>query len=125
MSLVIRESVRGIVEYILQQGSLDDRHVSNIRAMEGTIAHSKVQSDNAKIYVEYEKEVLYSYDLDEETARSIATDFRARDIIPVPEGHDIFYLEDERNWSPEYKYVYEKYQILSFVFDIDRLFSRM
>ena len=57
MSLVIRESVRGIVEYILQQGSLDDRHVSNIRAMEGTIAHSKVQSDNAKIYVQYEKEV--------------------------------------------------------------------
>ena len=40
------------------------------------------------VYVEYEKEVLYRYDLDEETARSIATDFRARDIIPVPEGHD-------------------------------------
>jgi Cof subfamily protein (haloacid dehalogenase superfamily) len=63
----------------------------------------------AGTYVEYEKEVLYRYDLDEETARSIATDFRTRDIIPVPEGHDIFYLEDERNWSPEYKYVYEKY----------------
>ena len=57
MNLVVKESVRGIVEYILQQGSLDDRHVSRMRAIEGTIAHGKLQSDNAKIYVEYEKEV--------------------------------------------------------------------
>lgn len=63
----------------------------------------------AGTYVEYEKEVLYRYDLDEETAGCIASDFRTRDIIPVPEGHDIFYLEDENNWSAEYKYVYEKY----------------
>lgn len=63
----------------------------------------------AGTYVEYEKEVLYRYDLDEDTARCIATDFRAKDIIPVPEGHDIFYLEDESKWSEEYRHVYEKY----------------
>ena len=57
MSLLVKESVRGIVEYILKQGSLDDRHVSRTRAIEGTIAHGKLQSDNEKIYVEYEKEV--------------------------------------------------------------------
>ena len=57
MNLVVRESVRGIVEYILQQGNLDDRHVSRTRAIEGTIAHGKLQNDNAKTYAEYEKEV--------------------------------------------------------------------
>lgn len=57
MNLVVKESVRGIVEYILKQGSLDDRHISRTRAIEGTIAHGKLQSDNEKIYIEYEKEV--------------------------------------------------------------------
>ena len=48
--IVIKESVRGIVEYVLKSGSLDDRFMSIGRAMEGTIAHGKLQKDNENIY---------------------------------------------------------------------------
>lgn len=55
--IVIKESVRGIVEYVLKSGSLDDRFMSIGRAMEGTIAHGKLQKDNENIYEDYQKEV--------------------------------------------------------------------
>ena len=54
---MIKESVRGIVEYVLKSGSLDDRFMSMGRAMEGTIAHGKLQKDNENIYEDYQKEV--------------------------------------------------------------------
>ena len=53
--LLFRESVRGIVEYVLKTGSLDDRFVSRGRAVDGTIAHGKLQKDNELIYENYEK----------------------------------------------------------------------
>ena len=56
-SKVFRESVRGIVEFSLKEGSIDDRFVSRSRALEGTIAHGKLQEDNSKVYKKYEKEV--------------------------------------------------------------------
>lgn len=56
-NIIIKESVRGIVEYVLKSGSLDDRFMSIGRAMEGTIAHGKLQRDNQIIYENYEKEV--------------------------------------------------------------------
>ena len=52
--LLFRESVRGIVEYVLKSGSLDDRFISRGRAIDGTIAHGKLQKDNAIIYENYE-----------------------------------------------------------------------
>ena len=55
--VVIMESVRGIVEYVLKSGSLDDRFMSIRRAMEGTIAHGRLQKDNENIYENYQKEV--------------------------------------------------------------------
>lgn len=55
--MVVRESVRGIVEYVMKSGSLDNRFMSTGRAVEGTIAHGKLQSDNEKTYKNYEKEV--------------------------------------------------------------------
>ncbi|MBS5952000.1 MAG: ATP-dependent DNA helicase, partial [Clostridium sp.] len=58
--IVIKESVRGIIEYILRTGSIDDRFVGSTRAVEGTIAHQKLQSNNEKIYDNYEKEVRLS-----------------------------------------------------------------
>lgn len=56
-SIIVKESVRGIVEYTLKSGSLDDRFISKSRAIDGTMAHIKLQKDNAKIYNNYEKEV--------------------------------------------------------------------
>lgn len=55
--LLFRESVRGIVEYVLKSGSLDDRFVSRGRALEGTIAHGKLQKNNELLYKDYIKEV--------------------------------------------------------------------
>ncbi len=54
----VKESVRGIVEYCLKSGSIDDRYVSRTRATEGIAAHSKLQKDNSDRYEQYEKEVL-------------------------------------------------------------------
>lgn len=55
--LLFKESVRGIVEYVLKSGSLDDRFVSRGRALEGTIAHGKLQKSNELLYKDYIKEV--------------------------------------------------------------------
>lgn len=41
--LMFKESVRGIIEYVLKSGSLDDRFLSKGRAIEGTVAHGKLQ----------------------------------------------------------------------------------
>lgn len=57
-----KESVRGIVEYVLKGGSLDDRFVSRRRVLEGTIAHGKLQRDNEKVYQDYEKEVILKHE---------------------------------------------------------------
>ena len=60
--LLFKESVRGIVEYVLKSGSLDDRFVSRGRAVDGTIAHGKLQKDNELIYENYEKEVRMKHE---------------------------------------------------------------
>lgn len=61
-SIQFKESVRGIVEYVLKGGSLDDRFVSRRRALEGTIVHGKLQRDNEKVYQDYEKEVILKHE---------------------------------------------------------------
>ena len=53
----IRNSVRGIIEFVLRRGSLDDRYMGKNRALEGTIAHQKLQASNGTMYNNYEKEV--------------------------------------------------------------------
>lgn len=55
--IIIKESVRGIIEYVLKTGSIDDRYMGSTRALEGTIAHQKLQSSNEKVYSNYQKEV--------------------------------------------------------------------
>lgn len=61
---IIQESVRGIVEFILRSGSIDNRFVSNKRALEGTRAHQKLQKSNEEIYTDYKKEVYLTKDFD-------------------------------------------------------------
>ena len=55
--IIIKESVRGIIEYILKDGSIDDRYMGATRALDGTIAHQKLQSSNESLYSNYQKEV--------------------------------------------------------------------
>ena len=62
--VIIKESVRGIIEYVLKTGSLDDRYMGKSRALEGTLAHQKLQSSNEKIYTQYQKEVRLEQSFD-------------------------------------------------------------
>ena len=55
--IIIKESVRGIIEYILKAGSIDDRYMGATRALDGTIAHQKLQASNESLYSNYQKEV--------------------------------------------------------------------
>ena len=77
--LLFRESVRGIVEYVLKSGSLDDRFISRGRAIDGTIAHGKLQKDNLEIYENYEKEVRMQHE------------FQKENIILLVEGRAVDY----------------------------------
>lgn len=63
----------------------------------------------AGTYVEYDGRELYRYDMDEEESMNISLKLREFGLIPVPEGHDIFYIEDESRWTKEYRMVYEHF----------------
>lgn len=122
MSLIIKESVRGIVEYILKEGSLDDRHVSRTRAIEGTIAHGKLQGDNEKVYSNYQKEVWMECELNYDDILLIL-EGRADGIIKENNQviveeikstyRDLIYIEEDYNllhWAQSkfYGYIYCK-----------------
>lgn len=83
--VVFKESVRGLIEYILKSGSLDDRFLSRGRALEGTVAHGKLQKSNAEIYKEYEKEVKLNYE------------FQREDVILQVEGRADGIIKDNGN----------------------------
>lgn len=57
---IIRESVRGLVEFILKSGSIDSRFSTSKRAVEGIRAHQKLQKSNEEIFDKYEREVYLS-----------------------------------------------------------------
>lgn len=63
----------------------------------------------AGTYVEYDGRELYRYDMDEEETMNISLKLREFGLIPVPEGHDIFYIEEESRWTKEYKKVYDHF----------------
>lgn len=65
--VIIKKSVREFVEFILRQGSLDNRFSNNARAIEGVRAHKKLQNSNLEIYKNYEKEVYLKTEVEMET----------------------------------------------------------
>ena len=89
---LVKESVRGIIEYVLKEGSIDDRYQGKNRAMEGTLAHQKLQKLNEDIYGNYNKEVK----LEEE--------FIIDDISLIIEGRaDGIIIDDDRVYIEEIK----------------------
>lgn len=127
MGKVVKESVRGIIEYILKQGSLDDRYVSRTRAVDGTIAHNKLQNDNLKIYENYEKEVVLKH-IFEKNSLVLEVEGRADGIIKVDNTviieeikstyRDLIYIDESYNelhWAQAkfYGYIYCKEHNLS------------
>lgn len=94
--IVIKESVRGIIEYVLKSGSIDDRFVTSARAIEGTIAHQKLQLSNSEIYDNYEKEV------------SMQKEFEIDNIILILEGRaDGIIIDENKIYIEEIKSTYK------------------
>lgn len=106
--LLFRESVRGIVEYVLKSGSLDDRFISRGRAIDGTIAHGKLQKDNLEIYENYEKEVRMQHDFQKENI-ILLVEGRADGIINE-KGNII--IEEIKSTYMDLAYLYEDYNLL-------------
>ncbi|WP_147565648.1 ATP-dependent DNA helicase [Clostridium tyrobutyricum] len=59
---VIKISVRNLVEFVLRQGDLDNRFTSNVRAVEGTKAHQKIQQQY-KDKIIGDKSATYNYEV--------------------------------------------------------------
>lgn len=106
--LLFKESVRGIVEYVLKSGSLDDRFVSRGRAVDGTIAHGKLQKDNALVYEDYEKEVKLQYEFKRENI-ILLVEGRADGII---KEKDNIIIEEIKSTYMDLSYLYEDYNLL-------------
>lgn len=119
-SIIVKESVRGIVEYALKSGSLDDRFISKSRAIDGTMAHIKLQQDNEKIYDNYEKEVNLKCEFN---IKNITLEIEGRADGVIKENYstiieeikstykDLIYIQDDYNdihWAQGkfYGYIY-------------------
>ncbi|MBE6055064.1 MAG: ATP-dependent DNA helicase [Clostridium sartagoforme] len=90
--IVIKESVRGIIEYILKRGSIDDRYMGSTRALDGTIAHQKLQGSNEKVYSNYKKEV------------KLQEEFEIDNVILILDGRaDGIIIEDRDIYIEEIK----------------------
>lgn len=78
--IIIKESVRSLVEFCLLKGDIDNRFSGASRAVEGTKAHQKLQRDNADMYSDYEKEVFLTHEFELENS-IIKIEGRADGII--------------------------------------------
>lgn len=50
MDKTIRISVRNLIEFVLRSGDIDNSFMSTSRALEGTLAHQKVQKSYGNEY---------------------------------------------------------------------------
>ncbi|OOM81180.1 ATP-dependent DNA helicase [Clostridium sp. BL-8] len=96
--VIIKESVRNLVEFCLKSGDIDNRFSGSARAVEGTKAHQKLQDDNLSIYKNYEKEVYLSYVF--ETKKS---------LINIEGRADGIIIQDDRIIIEEIKSTYKNF----------------
>lgn len=106
--LMFKESVRGIIEYVLKSGSLDDRFLSKGRAIEGTVAHGKLQKNNELIYEFYEKEVKIQHEFKKDNI-TLLVEGRADGIIKEKEN---IIIEEIKSTHTDLSYLYEDYNLL-------------
>lgn len=62
--IIIKESVRNLVEFCLLKGDIDNRFSGNTRALYGIRSHQKLQEDNTITYSRYEKEVFLIHEFE-------------------------------------------------------------
>ncbi|WP_293977913.1 ATP-dependent DNA helicase [uncultured Clostridium sp.] len=96
--IIIRESVRNLVEFCFLKGDIDNRFSGTARALEGTKAHQKLQKDNSEIYPKYEKEVFLTHDFELENS-----------IIKVEGRADSIIYDDDKIIIEEIKSTYKSF----------------
>jgi DNA excision repair protein ERCC-2 len=107
-NIIVRESVRGIIEYILKAGSLNDRYMGKSRALEGTIAHQKLQESNSEIYQNYNREVKLSHEFIIDNI-TLIIDGRADGIIIE---NNLAYIEEIKSTLRDLIFIEEDYNDL-------------
>lgn len=96
--IIIRESVRNLVEFCLKKGDIDNRFSGSARAIEGIRAHQKIQDDNANIYENYEKEVYLTYEFELE-----------KSLINIEGRADGIIIQEDRIIIEEIKSTYKNF----------------
>lgn len=99
--VIIRESVRNLVEFCLKKGDIDNRFSTNARAAEGVRAHQKLQEDNGRVYERYEKEVYLNYVF--ETDKSLINIEGRADGIIIQEDRII--IEEIKSTYKNFAYI--------------------
>lgn len=103
----IKLSVRNLIETTLRSGDIDNRFMSTSRALEGTLAHQKIQSN-------YKEKDL------KEVTLSISIDYKGF-VFDIDGRADGILFEDEN-------VIYDKYQVEEFFYSLlDRyiVFAKM
>ncbi|MCE5220975.1 MAG: DEAD/DEAH box helicase family protein [Clostridium sp.] len=96
--IIIRESVRNLVEFCLKKGDIDNRFSGGARATEGIRAHQKIQDDNSKIYESFEKEVYLTYEFEMD-----------KSLINIEGRADGIIIQEDRTIIEEIKSTYKSF----------------
>ena len=96
--IIIRESVRNLVEFCLKKGDIDNRFSGSARATEGIRAHQKIQDDNSKIYENFEKEVYLTYEFEMD-----------KSLINIEGRADGIIIQEDRTIIEEIKSTYKSF----------------
>jgi len=96
--IIIRESVRNLVEFCLKKGDIDNRFSGSARAVEGIRAHQKIQDDNSKIYENFEKEVYLTYEFQMD-----------KSLINIEGRADGIIIQEDRTIIEEIKSTYKSF----------------
>jgi len=96
--IIIRESVRNLVEFCFKKGDIDNRFSGGARATEGIRAHQKIQDDNSKIYENFEKEVYLTYEFELD-----------KSLINIEGRADGIIIQEDRTIIEEIKSTYKSF----------------
>ena len=105
MNNTIRISVRNLVEFVLRSGDIDNSFMSMNRAVEGTLAHQKVQASYGH---EYKAEVYLKHDI-EYGKYTILIEGRADGIFT---SEDEIIIDEIKSTTKDLEYIEEDYNPL-------------
>ncbi len=107
MRKLFKISVRNLVELVMRHGSIDNRYMSNAKAIEGIIGHQKVQNSYGD---NYEKEVIVKHQLAYE---DIDIQIEGR-IDGILKEEDKYIIDEIKTTTKELLFIDENYNPLHF-----------